>query len=108
MKYRSRTDIVSQMLEAANADASKTKIIYTAYLSHAQLKEYLTMLVEGGLIDYLRPNKPDGLGTFYGKNEVLRRDNGFKSLSQRFYFHTSTTAHKLCLAKTRTRSLKAK
>jgi len=52
MKYRSRTDIVSQMLEAANGGASKTKIMYSAYLSYAQLKEYLTVLVEGGLLEY--------------------------------------------------------
>jgi len=52
MKYRSRTDIVSQMLEAANGGASKTKIMYSAYLSYAQLKEYLSVLVEGGLMEY--------------------------------------------------------
>ena len=52
MKYRSRTDIVSQMLEAANGGATKTKIMYAAYLSYAQLKEYLTVLVDGGLIEY--------------------------------------------------------
>lgn len=55
MKYRSRTDIVSQILEAANGGAAKTKIMYSAYLSYAQLKEYLTVLVEGGLIEYVPP-----------------------------------------------------
>ena len=53
MKYRSRTDIVSQMLEAANGGATKTKIMYSAYLSYAQLKEYLAVLIEGGLIEHL-------------------------------------------------------
>ena len=52
MKYRSRTDIVSQMLEAANGGATKTKIMYSAYLSYAQLKEYLAVLIEGGLIEH--------------------------------------------------------
>lgn len=52
MKYRSRTDIVSQILEAANGGASKTKIMYKAYLSYAQLKEYLSVLVENGLLEY--------------------------------------------------------
>lgn len=52
MKYRSRTDIVSQILEAANGGSSKTKIMYGAYLSYAQLKEYLTVLVENGLLEY--------------------------------------------------------
>lgn len=54
MKYRSRTDIVSQMLEAANGGASKTKIMYKAYLSYAQLKEYLSMMLENGLIEYVQ------------------------------------------------------
>ncbi len=52
MKYRSRTDIVSQILEAANGGATKTRIMYTAYLSYAQLKEYLSVLLENGLIEY--------------------------------------------------------
>ena len=52
MKYRSRTDIVSQILEAANGGATKTKIMYKAYLSYAQLKEYLSVLVENGLLEY--------------------------------------------------------
>jgi predicted transcriptional regulator len=53
MKYRSRTDIVGLILEAANGGgATKTRIMYKAFLSYAQLKEYLTVLLENGLIDY--------------------------------------------------------
>ena len=52
MKYRSRTDIVSQILEAANGGATKTKIMYKAYLSYAQLKEYLLILTENGLMEF--------------------------------------------------------
>ena len=45
MKYRSRTEIVGLILEAANGGgATKTKIMYKAFLSFAQLREYLTML----------------------------------------------------------------
>jgi predicted transcriptional regulator len=50
MKYRSRTEIASHILEAANGGATKTKIMYKAFLSYAQLKEYLAMLVENGLL----------------------------------------------------------
>ena len=32
MKYRSRTEIVSMILEAANGGATKTKIMYKAFL----------------------------------------------------------------------------
>jgi predicted transcriptional regulator len=52
MKYRSRTDIVEMILEAANGGATKTKIMYKAFLSYAQLKEYLAVLIENGLIEY--------------------------------------------------------
>jgi predicted transcriptional regulator len=53
MKYRSRTEIVSMILEAANGSATKTRIMYRAFLSYAQLREYLSILVENNLIEYL-------------------------------------------------------
>ena len=52
MKYRSRTEIVSMILDAANGGATKTKIMYSAFLSYSQLKEYLSLLIENNLIDY--------------------------------------------------------
>ena len=52
MKYRSRTEIVSMMLDAANGGATKTKIMYKAFLSYTQLKEYLSVLIENNLIEY--------------------------------------------------------
>jgi predicted transcriptional regulator len=52
MKYRSRTDITSQILESANGGTSKTRIMYSAFLSYAQLKEYLSVLTENGLLEY--------------------------------------------------------
>jgi predicted transcriptional regulator len=53
MKYRSRTDIAALILQAANGGAAKTKIMYRAFLSYAQLKEYLAVLLENGLVEYL-------------------------------------------------------
>jgi len=41
------------MLEAANGGATKTKIMYKVYLSYAQLKEYLSVLKENNLIEYI-------------------------------------------------------
>jgi len=52
MKYRSRSDIVGLILEAANGGATKTKIMYKSYLSFAQLRDYLATLTEQGLIEY--------------------------------------------------------
>jgi predicted transcriptional regulator len=59
MKYRSRTEIVSNILEAANGGVTKTKIMYKAYLSYNQLREYLSILIENSLIEYL-----DGTQTY--------------------------------------------
>jgi predicted transcriptional regulator len=53
MKYRSRTEIVCNILDAANGGgATKTKIMYAAFLSYAQLKEYLSVLIENNLLEY--------------------------------------------------------
>ena len=60
MKYRSKTEIVSNILDAANGGgATKTKIMYKAFLSYAQLKEYLSVLTENNLLEYR-----DGTQTF--------------------------------------------
>jgi predicted transcriptional regulator len=53
MKYRGRTEIVSNILDAANGRATKTKIMYKAFLSYAQLKEYLSVLIENNLLEYI-------------------------------------------------------
>jgi predicted transcriptional regulator len=52
MKYRSRIDIVSQILEVANGGATRTKIMYKAFLSYSQMKEYLTILTDNDLLSY--------------------------------------------------------
>jgi predicted transcriptional regulator len=53
MKYRSRTDIVHLILEAANGGgANKSRLMYKAFMSFAQLKEYLILLMENDLLEY--------------------------------------------------------
>ena len=59
MRNRSRTEIVGNILDAANGGATKTKIMYTAFLSYNQLNEYLSILIANNLIEYL-----DGTKTF--------------------------------------------
>jgi predicted transcriptional regulator len=53
MKNRSRTEIVGSILNSANGGATKSKIMYKAFLSYGQLKEYLSVLIENKLIEYL-------------------------------------------------------
>ena len=60
MGNRSRTEIVAMILvAAANGGTTKTKIMYFAFLSYNQLNEYLSILIENNLIEYL-----DGTKTF--------------------------------------------
>ena len=78
MKYRSRTEIVSMILEAANGGATKTKIMYKAFLSYSQLKEYLSVLIENNLIEY-----HDGTKTYKTTEKglnLLRMQNEMREL----------------------------
>jgi predicted transcriptional regulator len=52
MIHRDRIDIISQILEAANGGVNKSRIMYKALLSSAQMKEILTTLTEKDLIRY--------------------------------------------------------
>ena len=48
------------ILDSTNGGgATKTKIMYKAFLSYNQLKDYLTVLIENDLIEYI-----DGTKTF--------------------------------------------
>jgi predicted transcriptional regulator len=50
MVHRSRIDIASDVLKAANGGASKIKIMYGALLSYKQMKEYVNFLTKMGLL----------------------------------------------------------
>ena len=75
MGNRSRTEIVGSILDAANGGTSKTKIMYTAFLSYNQLKEYLSVLKENNLIEYNEGTQAyktteKGLNYLKMKNEI--------------------------------------
>ncbi|MFZ0512901.1 MAG: winged helix-turn-helix domain-containing protein [Candidatus Nitrosopolaris sp.] len=68
MKYRSRSEIVGLLLDGANGGgATKTKLMYKAYLSFNQLREYLALLVENGLIEY-----EEGMRTYKTTEKGIR------------------------------------
>ena len=53
MKYRSRSEIIATILEAANGGgATKTTIMYKAAISYDYMKQSLLSLAEYGLIEY--------------------------------------------------------
>ncbi len=60
MKYRDRNEIIAQILESANGDRVRlTRIMYDVYISYVLTKEYVRLLIEKCLIEYL-----DGERTF--------------------------------------------
>src|ERR671922_543898 len=53
MKHRSRIEIISQILEIANGGgATRAKIMYKAFLSFVQLREFLMVLTKSDLLSY--------------------------------------------------------
>lgn len=50
MKYRSRIEIVAELLRSAMHGASKTRLMYGALLSYSQLVEYLDFCNERDLL----------------------------------------------------------
>ena len=52
MKNRSRINILSSILESAIGGETRIKIMYKSYLSYAQLREYLSILLKSSLLEY--------------------------------------------------------
>jgi len=52
MKYRSSTEIIDTILGSLDSGATRTRIMYKAYLSYSQLKEYLSLLQDRQLLKY--------------------------------------------------------
>ena len=50
--YRSRLDIIADILNAASRDAKKTQIMYQANLSYKVLQRYLAEVVGASLVDF--------------------------------------------------------
>jgi predicted transcriptional regulator len=50
-------DIAAAILEVAKGGAIKTRIMYTAFMSYPQTKEYLQLLLEQGLLEYVKEEK---------------------------------------------------
>jgi predicted transcriptional regulator len=74
MKYRSRTDIAAVIVRASLEGAEKTKIMYKAYLSYAQLKEYLEVLTKNDFLEHDEPRQIYA-ATQKGRNFLKAYDN---------------------------------
>ena len=63
------------ILDAANGGTTKTKIMYFAFLSYDQLNEYLSILIENNLVEYL-----DGTHTFKTTEKGLNYLNVYNEI----------------------------
>jgi predicted transcriptional regulator len=79
LKYRSRTDIIAQILEVALEGVTKTRIMYGAYLSYQQLEEYVGVLVQNGLLEHI-PEERTFVTTLKGR-EFLKSYEHLNGLS---------------------------
>lgn len=75
MKYRSRTEIITTMLETARSGATKTRMMYKAYVSYSQLTEYMKLLQDSGLITYEKGTQiyrvtEKGMKFLHASNEI--------------------------------------
>jgi len=77
MKNRSRTEIVALILEAANGGATKTKIMYNVYLTYNQLKNYLSVMMENNLLEYI-----EGARTFRTTEKGLKVLNMHREMAE--------------------------
>jgi len=86
MKYRSRSDIIGLILEAANGGATKTKIMYKAFLSFAQMREYLSTLLEKDLIRY-----EEGSGRYKTTEKGMRMLHIYNQINEEFSLPTNNS-----------------
>jgi predicted transcriptional regulator len=86
MKYRSRTEIVCKILDATNGvGATKTKIMYVAFLSYSQLKEYLSVLIANNLLEY-----SNGTQTYKTTEKGLNYIKMYREIGELFQQQTTT------------------
>lgn len=80
MKNRNRMDIAATVLNIAQGGALKTKIMYAAFMSYPQLKEYLGLLEENKLLEYDSKTK-----LYRATEEGKRFLNGYRELYRLLY-----------------------
>jgi predicted transcriptional regulator len=89
MKHRNRLEIIALILQNSSDEsgASQKKIMYRSFLSYHHLKDYLTLLLVNGLIEFLGNQRKyritakgkKFLQIYNGLNEVVEITNTITS-----------------------------
>jgi predicted transcriptional regulator len=82
-KYRNRMDIAATILDIAQGSSGvlKTRIMYNAFLSFPQLKEYIALLTENQLLEHTPQNKNLYRTTEKGKRFL----NNYREMQRMLY-----------------------
>ena len=79
--YRMQTEIIAQILHLVNdqnrTTETQTQIMYKSFLSYAQLKEYLVLLMQNGLLEYL-----DGIKSYKTTEKGLKFLNMYEQMEE--------------------------
>ncbi|MCX6004601.1 MAG: hypothetical protein NT082_02860 [Chloroflexi bacterium] len=70
---RSNIEIISEMLRIGATGAGKTKIMYSANMSHSQIQKYLKFLISQGLIHKVEFGNPSVAYRVTEKGHGLRK-----------------------------------
>ena len=75
-RHRSRFEMIAAMLEAATEESKPTEIMYKAYMSYEQFKEYLALVTTRKLLEYNASRKTYKITSvgkeFLGKCQKLK------------------------------------
>jgi predicted transcriptional regulator len=94
LKHRSRSEIISSILEVTNGNKARiTEIQFKTYLSYNILKEYLVNLLESDLIEYIEgertfkttPKGMQALQVYNKMEELLIIKHEFKRATPKIY-----------------------
>jgi predicted transcriptional regulator len=70
-RRRSNIQIIRDMLRIGENGAGKTKLMYNANMSYAQIQKYLKFLISQGLIDKVHVGNPSVTYQITGKGQSL-------------------------------------
>jgi hypothetical protein len=95
-EYRGRHEIIEQILQTASNKGSKgvsrTSIMYKSFPSHGQLKEYLSYLLENGLLEEFPKAVLISLAIWHDTNVLFSMDN----ISEIIGHLAESTNQKIC------------
>ena len=58
MRDRDKTELIASILKATNeTNVNAAQIMYKAFLSYTRMKQYVSILVDAGLIKYQEGNR---------------------------------------------------